>query len=266
MANELDIYQLTNADLEDYWYQFLRFYAKETGKNLSSKIPISYLDKILRAEIVEKYELDVPRYLQGSSPSLTKQLINKGAIEFETLRPEEKFTEKYEKALSKIIPKIKINPKYTVKISEERPNEVRLNIDIDIEDWLKLSIKDKLEAGYFVGKLRTNIVKLLGVEFGSPTHGKLQINNYDISVNGTDEWVKNVMNKKIKKEIKDSIFAKYIQRMSIKVDRDKLRISIVQPRHSGLGYGENRTNFEKFVEDLFEQYGYNKESIDVQFV
>ncbi len=50
MANELDIYQLTNADLEDYWYQFLRFYAKETGKNFSSKIPISYLDKTLRNE------------------------------------------------------------------------------------------------------------------------------------------------------------------------------------------------------------------------
>jgi hypothetical protein len=269
MNKEFDISQLTKTDLEDYWYQFLRFYAKETGKNFSSKIPISYLDKVLRDEIIEKYELDTLGFSQNTNTpltQLTKQLIRKGAIEFETFRPEEKFTEKYEKALSKIIPKIKINPKYTVKISEERPNEVRLNIDIDIEDWLKLSIKDKLEAGYFVGKLRTNIVKLLGVEFGSPTHGKLQINNYDISVNGTDEWVKNVMNKKIKKEIKDSIFAKYIQRMSIKVDRDKLRISIVQPRHSGLGYGENRNSFVKFVKDLFEKYGYNKESVDLTFV
>ena len=266
MANELDIYQLTNADLEDYWYQFLRFYAKETGKNFSSKVPISYLDKILRAEIVEKYELDVPRYLQGSSPSLTKQLINKGAIEFETLRPEEKFTEKYEKALSKIIPKIKINPKYTVKISEERPNEVRLDIGIDIEDWLKLSLKDKIEANNFSGILRTNIHKLLGVEFGSPAHGKLQINDYSVRINGTDMWIKYVMDKKIKKEIKNSIFGKFIQRMSIKVERDRLIISIVQPRYGRFGYGENRTNFEKFVEDLFEQYGYNKESIDVQFV
>jgi hypothetical protein len=54
--------------------------------------------------------------------------------------------------------------------------------------------------------------------------------------------------------------------MSIKVERDRLIISIVQPRYGRFGYGENRTNFEKFVEDLFEQYGYNKESIDVQFV
>jgi hypothetical protein len=266
MANELDIYQLTNADLEDYWFQFLRFYAKETGKNFSSKVPISYLDKILRAEIVEKYELDVPRYMQSISSSLTKQLINKGAIEFETLRPEEKFTEKYEKALSKLISRININPKYTVKLSEERPNEVRLDIGIDIEDWLKLSLKDKIEANNFSGILRTNIHKLLGVEFGSPAHGKLQINDYSTSINGIDIWIKYVMDKKIKKEIKNSIFGKFIQRMSIKVERDRLIISIVQPRYGRFGYGENRTNFEKFVEDLFEQYGYNKESIDVQFV
>jgi hypothetical protein len=266
MANELDIYQLTNADLEDYWYQFLRFYAKETGKNFSSKVPISYLDKILRAEIVEKYELDVPRYLQGSSPSLTKQLIKKGAIEFETFRPEQKFTEKYEKALSKIISKININPKYNVRLSEERPNEVRLDIGINIEDWLKLSLKDKQEANNFSGILRTNILKLLGIEFGSPAHGKLQINDYGTTIKGVDEWITKVMNKKIKKEIKSSDFGKSIQRMSIKVDRDKLSISIVQPRWGGFGYGDRRTNFEKFVDDLFEKYGYNKESVDLRFV
>ena len=266
MDNEFDISQLTQNDLEDYWYQFLRFYAKETGKNFSSKVPISYLDKILRAEIVEKYELDVPRYLQGSSPSLTKQLINKGAIEFETFRPEQKFTEKYEKALSKIISKININPKYNVRLSEEQPNEIRLDISIDIEDWLKLSTKDKIEANNFEGKLRTNILKLLGIEFGSPAHGKLQINDYGVSINGTDMWIKYVMDKKIKKEIKNSDFGKSIQRMSIKVDRDKLSISIVQPRWGGFGYGDRRTNFEKFVDDLFEKYGYNKESVDLQFV
>jgi len=266
MANELDIYQLTNADLEDYWYQFLRFYAKETGKNLSSKIPISYLDKVLKNEIVEKYELEVTRYTSMSPSSLATRLINIGAIEFETFRPEEKFTEKYEKALSKIIPKININPKYNVRLSEEQPNEIRLDIGIDIEDWLKLSTKDKIEANNFDAKLRTNILKLLGVEFGSPAHGKLQINHYGTNIKGIDEWITKVMNKKIKKEIKSSDFGKSIQRMSIKVDRDKLSISIVQPRWGGFGYGERRTNFEKFVEDLFEKYGYNKESVDLRFV
>jgi hypothetical protein len=54
--------------------------------------------------------------------------------------------------------------------------------------------------------------------------------------------------------------------MSIKIDKDKLKISIVQPRGNRFGYSENRTNFYRFMDDLFEKYGYNKESIDIQFV
>ena len=161
---------------------------------------------------------------------------------------------------------IKINPKYTVEILEERPNEVRLNIGIDIEDWLKLSTKDKIEANNFAGNLRTNIRKFLGVDFGSPVHGRLQINHYRTDVKNGDEWIKNVMNNKIKKEIKDSIFGRFIQRMSIKIERDKLKISIVQPRRGGFGYGDNRTNFYRFMDDLFEKYGYNKESVEIDFV
>jgi len=266
MANEFELSQLTTEDLQDYWNQFLRFYAKETGKNISSKVPISYLDKLLRDEIIEKYGLEFGRYTASSPSSIVKQLINKGDIEFETFRPEEKFTEKYKKVLSKIISKIKINPKYTVEISEERPNEVRLDIGIDIEDWLKLSTKDKIEANNFAGNLRTNIQKFLGVDFGSPVHGRLQINHYRTDVKNGDEWIKNVMNKKIKKEIKDSIFGWFIQRMSIKIERDKLKISIVQPRRGGFGYGDNRTNFYRFMDDLFEKYGYNKESVEIDFV
>jgi len=266
MANEFDISHLTQNDLEDYWYQFLRFYAKETGKNFSSKAPISYLDKVLRDEIVEKYNLVVEKYTSRPISSLVKQLINKGAIEFETFRPEEKFTEKYEKLLSRIISKLKLNPNYNIAMSEERPNEIRVDVWINIEDFLKLPTKDKIDANNFVGKLRTELMKLLGVEFGSPAHGKLQINNYGTTIKGVDEWITKVMNKKIKKEIKDSIFGKYIQRMSIKVDSTMLRISIVQPRSRGLRYGENRNSFEKFVGDLFEKYGYNKESIDLYFV
>ena len=54
MANEFEMSQLTTEDFQDYWGQFLRFYADETGKNFSKKIPISYLDKVLRDEIIEK--------------------------------------------------------------------------------------------------------------------------------------------------------------------------------------------------------------------
>jgi hypothetical protein len=267
MDNEFDISQLTQNDLEDYWYQFLRFYAKETGKNFSSKAPISYLDKVLRDEIVEKYNLVVEKYTSRPISSLVKQLINKGAIEFETFRPEEKFTEKYANPLSKIISRIKINPKYKITIGEEKPNEVYVRVNIDVDDWLKLSNEEKRQANEFQTNLRINIQKFLGVEFGSPAHGKLNMNGYGTNVMNGDEWITNVMNKKIKKEIKESIFNEYIQRMSIKITNDKLKISIISPRNRRMNrYWEVRTQFEKFMKDLFEKYGYNKDSFELDFV
>jgi len=267
MANEFEISQLTTEDFQDYWGQFLRFYAKESGKDISSKVPISYLDKLFRDEIIEKYELDTSRYSSNRIIPLTQQLIQKGAIEFETFRPEEKFTEKYANPLSKIISRIKINPKYKITIGEEKPNEVYVRVNIDTEDWLKLSNEEKRQANNFHGELKTNIQKFLGVEFGSPAHGKLNMNGYGDNVMNGEEWIKNVMNKKIKKEIKESIFNEYIQRMSIKINGDKLKISIISPRHRRMNrYWDVRTQFEKFMSDLFQKYGYNKDSFELDFV
>jgi hypothetical protein len=267
MANEFELSQLTTEDLQDYWNQFLRFYAKETGKNISSKVPISYLDKLLRDEIIEKYGLEFGRYTASSPSSIVKQLINKGAIEFETFRPEQKFTEKYANPLSKIISRIKINPKYKITVDEDRPNEVYVRVDIDTEDWLRLSNEDKSEGNKFHSELITNIQKFLGVEFGSPAHGKLAMFGYSPNIMNVDEWIKNVMNKKIKKEIKESIFSDYIQRISIKFNNNKLQISIISPRHRRMNrYWDIRTQFEKFMKDLFEKYGYNKDSFELDFV
>ena len=267
MANETDLSLLTTEDYQDYWNQFLRFYADENGKNFSKKTPISYLENVLRDEIIEKYELNVPSYSSRKYVDIVKQLIQKGAIEFETFRPEQKFTEKYANPLSKIISRIKINPKYKITVAEDRPNEVFVRVDIDTDDWLKLSNEDKREANNFHGELTTNIQKFLGVEFGSPAHGKLNMNGYGINIMNSDEWIKNVMNKKIKKEIKESIFSDYIQRISIKFNNDKLKISIISPRHRRMNrYWDIRTQFEKFMSDLFQKYGYNKDSFELDFV
>jgi hypothetical protein len=211
--------------------------------------------------------LDTSKYSANRIIPLTQQLIQKGAIEFETFRPEEKFTEKYANPLSKIISRIKINPKYKITIGEEKPNEVYVRVNIDTEDWLKLSNEEKRQANNFQTELRTNIQKFLGVEFGSPAHGKLTISGYGTNVMNGEEWIKNVMNKKIKKEIKESIFNEYIQRMSIKFEGDRIKISIISPRHRRMSrYWDIRTQFDKFMKDLFEKYGYNKNSFELDFV
>ena len=68
-------------------------------------------------------------------------------------------------------------------------------------------------------------------------------------------------------EIKESIFSDYIQRISINFKNDKLKISIISPRHRRMNrYWDIRTQFEKFMSDLFQKYGYNKDSFELDFV
>ena len=266
MADEVELSYLKNNDLIDYWNQFLRFYANETGKNISSKIPISYLEKMLKDEIIKKYELENSTY-SLNIPSLVRQLIKKGAIEFETFRPDEKFTEKYEKAISRILDKLKsdLNPSYKVDLIENNPYEVRLFLFIDIEDWLKLS-EDERQFAYKVGSMFGNsLKKLLGVEFGSTIHGKLNYYSNQPAIQNFDTWMKNVMNKKIKKEIKESEFGRYIQRMKVGFSSDKLRIDIVHSRAYRYSAVSN-SNIRSLITELFEKMGYSPDVVEVRFV
>lgn len=267
MANEIDLTLLTDDDYQDYYNQFLRLYADESGKNLSKKLPISYLNKLLSPEIIEKYEIQLERYNSKKFIEIVQQLIKKGVIEFETLRPEQKFTDRYAIALSKIISKIKINPKYRIKIDEPRINSVYVQVTIDMEDLMKLSSKDKEQADKFHTTLKSNIQRFLGVEFGEPSHGKLDLHGYGVYVQNEEEWIKNVMNNVIKKEIKKSKFTDYIQRMSIVINSNGIKISIVSPTNRRMNrYYEVRNEFDTFMKDLFEKYGYDKSSFKLDFI
>ena len=266
MANDAELSYLTNGDYIDYWNQFLRFYANETGKNLSPKIPISYLEKTLKDEIIKKYELESSPYSTNVT-SLVRQLIKKGAIEFESLRPDEKFTEKYEKAVSRILDKLKseLNPAYKVDLIENEPYVVRLFLNIDIEDWLKLSEAEKQYASRMGSVFGNTLKKLLGIEFGPTIHGKLNYYSNNPAIDNFDTWMKNVMNKKIKKQIKESEFGKYVQRMKVGFSSDKLRIDII-PNRQYRYTAQNSGGLRDFIPELFEKMGYNPDSVEVRFV
>ena len=81
---------------------------------------------------------------------------------------------------------------------------------------------------------------------------------------GTKKWL---ATKKFKKEIKESKFKNDIQRMSVNFDSDKIRISIISPRWGGFNREwSKREEFQKFMDNLFEKYGYRKDSFDIRFV
>lgn len=266
MANQQDIRNLTSEDIQDYWSQFVRFYANATGYNFGPKVPISFLTKKFGNEIIKRYELNVDSVSQYSIKRIVPELIQKGAIEIETTRPLEKFTEKFEKVISKFLSQIDFNQNFKIKFVEQTPYDVGFLIEIDIEDWLKSSQDDKQNASQIYKNLRQFFYKFLGTEYGNPIHGELNFNNQGISILNVDEWLKKVFNKQIKSQIKNSEFASMVQRITTDLSDYHLKLKIITPlsvKYNSRLYNHN--GLISFIKNIFSEMGYNSESVSISF-
>jgi hypothetical protein len=87
-----------------------------------------------------------------------------------------------------------------VEIREDKPNEVLVNLRVDYGSYLKEK-SSYLNQYNLQRKLQTLLEDYLGVEFGNPVHGNLNLTLEILSEN-EEAWVKNVLNKEIKKHIK----------------------------------------------------------------
>lgn len=266
MGKPENISYLSSEDFMDYWSQFVRFYAKETGRDYSSKVPISFLTQKLVKEIVERYELSVrPTSITTTSIRLmVKELIDKGAIEIESIRPKEKFTEKLKNTIQRLTSQLNLNPNFTLEFIEESPNEIYVNISIDVEDWLKTSIEDKDRAiSTYVNVLKL-FEKFLGIELGNPIYGQIKFINAGVNIKRADEWVKKIFVKQIKPKIKNSEYGGIIQRMQVEFGRTSFEIKIVSPRYKRPS-NYNTSGLESIIKNIFSEMGYNPESVSVLF-
>ena len=91
----------------------------------------------------------------------------------------------------------------TLEFTEDSPYKVYGRF---IVDWDK-AIHDKSVEALNSSKLSTEFMETLsnfiGIELGSPTHGKLDLNiGGSIVYEGVDEWITKTLNKEIKKKIR----------------------------------------------------------------
>jgi len=266
MGNPENISYLSNEDFVDYWSQFVRFYAKETGRDYSSKVPISFLTQKLIKEIIDRYELSVKstNITTTSIRLMVRELIDKGAIEIESVRPKEKFTEKFKNPIQRLTSQLNLNPNFTLEFIEESPNEIYVNISIDVEDWFKTSVQDKDIALSTYGKVLRLFEKFLGIELGNPIYGQIRFINGGVDIKRADEWVKKIFVKQIKPKIKNSEYGGMIQRMQVEFGRTSFEIQIVSPRHQRRS-NYNNSGLESIIKNIFSEMGYNPESVSVLF-
>ena len=217
IVEQVNLNDYDDTDFIDVFiHVFRQWLVGQIGEDIK-KYPMSLLIKKFGIKFIKDYIYDgerVPEWdyddedtnFQLSSWDLAtfgKAIVMKNKYELPGLYKEEKFTEKYAKALDRIVESLDLPPFISIKFSEDQPYRVKITVIIDFIEMIKS--KEELTYGKYElqKKLENYIKNFLGVDFGNPSHGELDLDITNTEYSGSNEWIKNVLNKSLKKQIKE---------------------------------------------------------------
>jgi hypothetical protein len=255
---------------EDYLEAFLitfRQWITEKLGDESKKYPLSLLLNKYGSEFEDAvglkdsyYGHDEETYSPYRLKRVARDLVKKGKYVLPNLRVEEKFTEKYKKIISHFLRQIEIPDYVTVKFTEDKPNEVTISADVDFPTMIKQPNFKRVSVSNIEHKLREYLENYVGVEFGNPVYGKVHMSMGKLNFVGLDEWVKNVLNKKIKKDIK-AIAPNLIHGIRFETFGGKATLKVVF-KDSGWG---RRSDAIKKIRDYVQSEGYSPDVLVVEY-
>jgi hypothetical protein len=217
--------------IEGFLITFRQWITEKLGDE-SKKYPLSYLLRKYGSD----FEKDMGIETNGSSTSFShyrllnsgKRLAEKEKYSLPSMNAGIKFTEKYSKLLSLFIERIELPDYVSISLDERVPNKVDVRFDVDFPKMIMSQEYKSLSSGNLLYSLKKYLENFGGVEFGNPNYGQVQMNGKKLNYVGLDEWVKNVLNKKIKKEIKSLVpYAKNIHSIRFDVEGGKANMKIV---------------------------------------
>ena len=264
---------LNRYDDNDFSDAFFLLFRNWVGNRLGEEIkkyPFSYLLKKFGQEFLEetfgdKYDKYFPgdrdiAFNRFEISKIGRKLIEVGAHTLPSLRQEEKFTEKYGKHIARLVKTLNLPSFSRLELSEDTPQEVVASLYIDYPSFLK-SEEQSINEYNFERKFKSMLEDYLGVEFGSPVHGKVNM-TFTLRLENEDKWVKNVLNKEIKKHIKQMPDGNYVHSIRFEPKTDKAYMRIVYREDSSRRM--HQYEFRNKVREYLRGLGYTK--IDVENV
>jgi hypothetical protein len=247
-----------SGDLIQAAIEYYRIWMEENNIYLPKMTPMTYIDHKYGAEIRKSLGLTPKVRLYDVGVKALEQ----GIVKFESFRPTEKFTEKYKKQISALSPK-NIPDQFKFYIEEAEPNDIKIHLEIPLEDWLKIEMSESYANPFKsqIDLMKENLVRYLGLEQGEPEHGFFRIKTF-FNVTNVDEWVKK-FEKIIKPEIKKLPSSEPIKaiKLDIKPLTGKVNIKISM---KGYYTRSQKSNAREGIMDLLtEKYGYKLDNIDV---
>ena len=260
-SNNVDLSEYTDEDFLEVFFEKFRPWVRATHGEEAATMPMSYLAKKYIKEFGQLYS---PREAFGGvtrkAIHIGQKIVEKGERQLTSLRPQHNFLEKYAKPIKFFIDELNLPDFVEVKFNERSPYKVRMDVIVDFEDLLKYDgdLPSVIQIG---DKFKQFLTKYLGIDLGMASHGGLNLETPDTAITKYEErWVKDDLNKIIKKEIKKLPSAASIRGIKF-VPNHKLGTSQLQMlRHSGyyrLG------NIQSEIENLLSSLGYNRRYLRV---
>lgn len=261
ITEKVNLDDYSREDFIDAFFQVFRpWIIKKLGDD-AKKYPMSWLLKKYGQQFAEEkglIERGSSRNFNSSFYSLQdygKELVIRSHYELPQLYQQEKFTDKYKKILPHLIERLNLPPFIDINFIEDSPNRVYVKYDVDFDEWMKYPEEFELDEYNLSRKFKDLLANFAGVEFGNPAHGEVEMQQVRTTDYNSENWVKNFLNKIIKKEIRKVDGAESIH--SIKFSPNSSGGLIVLVFKNDWKYSSiNRNNVVKEAREVVYSLGY----------
>lgn len=259
IAEQVNLNDYSAEDFYDVFFQVFRQWVSEKLGEDAKKYPMSLLLKKYGPEFAEKKglvnrgnrsEFDSSHY---SLEHYGKELVRKSHYSLPSLYAQEKFTDKYKKVIPHFVQMLELRPFISLEFIENEPNRVWIKFNIDFDAWMKYPERISINEYSITDKLKKIFENFGGVEFGNAAHGEVELNYKSVKDFGADEWVKKVLNKQIKKEIKSLPNGSQIHSIRFKPSNNGANIQLIFKDRYGWSSANEVT---KSAEELVKNLGY----------
>ena len=257
-------------DSFDYIDAFLRSF--KSWLSLTKKVkdvdfPMSYLLRKYSREFVLANNLTSPDDIdedysvdRWEMERFGREIIRKKILRYPSLREQGRFLDRFGKAIQRFISSQNYPNYVNVNLEENRPYQIETNYEIDLVPSLKSDGQQKFYKHRLNKNFEDFIQNYLGMEITSPQYGGVEVGYPNIVLKGKDEFIKNVINKEIKKKIRE-ISNNTIQRMNLEFqDGPKLNLKLI------FKYGpswERKSEIVDKANQILKDMGFNPDKFKV---
>jgi len=256
----IDVTQYNDEDFVEVFVMEFRPWIRKNHGDEVGEYPMSLLVKKYINEFANEFGLSSNELRYGNTLNqmrlIGREIARKGIRQLPSLSKDFMFTEKFKRVIDYFISRYDLPDFVKIHLEETSPFRVRGWMEVDFESAMKYNGNIK-ELHAFPKEFTNLVTNYLGFEVGSPIHGKIDFNfSNSVRFTGVDEWVKNVLNKKIKKEIKTLPNRDSLHSMKFNTNDSAIRgeILLVYTRNS---WYSNQITFKEEFKKYLENLGYN---------